>query len=165
MLTQVYPATKTPCLQKFSFLIQTSKEKGPGGETEASLNGASLRKKKKKKGRVQAVSELLQASLTHSGSAGRFRVLRPAGGGAIPLEFSCSERSTCLVWSGSSERSSSNVVVPPPNHSAAPWEEREGETTGLERVLMKVGIKDRYSNISIYLWLPASVIKKLFIRS
>lgn len=139
MLTQVCPPRKTPRLQKFRLRFpHTNKQtrRGPGGETEASLNGASLREEeKKKKKRQSSGSERAPTglSLTHSGSAGRFRVLRPAGGGAIPLESSCSERSTCLVWSGSSERSSSNGVVPPPNHSAAPWEEREGETTGLER--------------------------------
>lgn len=41
-------------------------------------------------------------------------------GSAIPWEFSCSGRSTCHVWSGSSERSSSSVVSLPPNHSAVP---------------------------------------------
>lgn len=46
----------------------------------------------------------------------------------IPLRFSCSGRSTCLVWSGSSGRSFASVVARPPNHSAGPWsgKEREG---------------------------------------
>lgn len=70
MLTQVCPPRKMPRLQKFRLRFpHTNKQtrRGPGGETEASLNGASLREKeKKKKGRVQAVSELLQASLSHT---------------------------------------------------------------------------------------------------
>lgn len=41
-------------------------------------------------------------------------------GVAIPSGFSCSESSTCLVWSGSSERSSSAAASQPPDRSVAP---------------------------------------------
>lgn len=71
-MTQAHLPKRLACnVQIWTLFPCTDKHtSGANGETEASLKGACF-----KKGRVQAVSELLQVSLTHSGSAGRFRVL------------------------------------------------------------------------------------------
>lgn len=76
-MTRVCLPKRLACkVQICALFPQTDKHtRRADGEREASLNGACL----EKKGRVQAVSELLQVSLTHSGSAGRFRILRPPG--------------------------------------------------------------------------------------
>lgn len=117
MMTQLY-LPKQLLTTGLSVLARRSVQKWPvSKERHPQMEPVS------KQGRVQAVSELLQVSLTHSGSAGRFRFLQPAGE-AILLEFFCSVHSTCLVWSDSSGRSSLNVVSLPPNRSAVPWKEK-----------------------------------------